>query len=221
MNGATVTTRERDRDMYHECAATRRVRRVGAHVVLQRVEGVAEKQVLVETHGRVRVISLNRPKALNALCQQLHVDLGEALGEALGDPDCGCVIITGAGRAFAAGADITEMVEMDLADNVLREFPNALWEQLEHFPLPTIAAVNGLALGGGCELAMMCDVVLASEKAVFGQPEIKLGLIPGAGGTQRLTKAVGKSKAMELILVSAQLGQCAPGGRAGGGVRVE
>jgi enoyl-CoA hydratase len=174
----------------------RRLQRLGAHLTA----GLQEKQVLVERQGRVHIISLNRPKALNALCQQLHYDLGIALKQAQDDPECGCVVITGAGRAFAAGADITEFIPMTLSDNVLSEFPNALWEQLNDFTLPTIAAVNGIALGGGCELAMMCDIILASEKAIFGQPEIKLGLIPGAGGTQRLTKIVGKSKAMELCL---------------------
>jgi enoyl-CoA hydratase len=173
----------------------RRLQILSAHLA-----GSEEKQALAEKQGRVYVIRLNRPKALNALCQQLHQDLGEALQQAQADPECGCVVITGVGRAFAAGADITEFLSIGLADNVLSEFPNAIWEQLNDFALPTIAAVNGLALGGGCELAMMCDIILASEKAIFGQPEIKLGLIPGAGGTQRLTRIVGKSKAMELCL---------------------
>jgi enoyl-CoA hydratase len=174
----------------------RRLQILSAHLAA----GSEEKQALAEKQGRVYVIRLNRPKALNALCRQLHEDLGEALKQAQADLECGCVVITGVGRAFAAGADITEFLSIGLADNVLSEFPNAIWEQLNDFALPTIAAVNGLALGGGCELAMMCDIILASEKAIFGQPEIKLGLIPGAGGTQRLTRIVGKSKAMELCL---------------------
>ena len=153
-----------------------------------------------EKKDRVYVITLNRPKALNALCNELHENVAEALSIARKDADCGCVVITGTGRAFAAGADITEMAEMTLAQNVNNEFPRPIWQSVDRFDLPVVAAVNGLALGGGCELAMMCDVIVASEKAIFAQPEIKLGVIPGAGGTQRLTRIVGKSKAMEMNL---------------------
>lgn len=151
------------------------------------------------------MLTLNRPKALNAICDQLTREMKAALVAAEGDPGCGCVVITGAGRAFAAGADIKEMRHKSLADNVTHDFPGANWNAIADCRLPVVAAVNGLALGGGCEFAMMCDIIIASEKAVFGQPEINLGIIPGAGGTQRLTRSVGKSKAMELCLTGGTL----------------
>lgn len=170
---------------------------VGQHAA---AGGAEEPMVLSEMQGRVCVVTLSRPKALNALCDQLLQELSVILDACVKDKGCGCIVITGGGRAFAAGADIPELRERTLAGIVAEEFPGAAWSAVAKCKLPTIAAVNGLALGGGCELAMMCDVVIASEKAQFGQPEIKLGVIPGAGGTQRLTKAVGKSKAMELAL---------------------
>lgn len=165
-----------------------------------------EPMVLADTRGRVRILTLNRPRALNALCDQLTAELQAHLDEAVADVGVGAIVITGAGRAFAAGADVTELAERTLPMMVHKTFPGPAWSAVAKCPLPTIAAVNGLALGGGCELAMMCDIVVAGEKAQFGQPEIKLGIIPGAGGTQRLTKAVGKSKAMELALTGDTIG---------------
>ena len=141
-----------------------------------------EPMVLSEMQGRVCVVTLNRPKALNALCDQLLNELAAILDTASKDQGCGCVVITGGGRAFAAGADIAELRQRTLAGIVAEEFPGAAWSAVAKCKLPTVAAVNGLALGGGCELAMMCDVVIASAKAQFGQPEIKLGVIPGAWG---------------------------------------
>ena len=176
----------------------RRVCTIAQH--LAKASAAEEPMVVSEMRGRVCVITLNRPKALNALCDQLLNELAVALDAASADQGCGCVVITGGGRAFAAGADITELRRRTLAGIVAAEFPGAAWSAVARCKLPTIAAVNGLALGGGCELAMMCDIVVASTKAQFGQPEVKLGVIPGAGGTQRLTQAVGKSKAMELAL---------------------
>jgi len=152
-----------------------------------------------ERQGRVAIMTLVRTKALNALCNGLMADLGAALKVAEQDPNVGCVVLTGGGRAFAAGADIKEMEPLDFK-TVTENDPFAAWTCLADCRLPVIAAVNGFAFGGGCEIAMMCDIILASEKAVFGQPEIKLGVIPGAGGTQRLVRSIGKSKAMALIL---------------------
>jgi enoyl-CoA hydratase len=147
----------------------------------------------------VALIELDRPKALNALCDGLMTEVGAALDELEVDKDIGCVIITGRGRAFAAGADIKEMLPLEYSDCASGNFL-AHWTRVAENRKPIIAAVNGFAFGGGCELAMMCDIMYASEKAVFGQPEIKLGTIPGAGGTQRLIKTVGKSLAMEMNL---------------------
>jgi enoyl-CoA hydratase/carnithine racemase len=144
-------------------------------------------------------MTLVRTKALNALCNALMADLGAALKAAEADESCGCVVLTGGGRAFAAGADIKEMAPLGF-QKVTTSDPFAAWTCLADCRLPVIAAVNGFAFGGGCEIAMMCDIIIASEKAVFGQPEIKLGIIPGAGGTQRLIRSIGKSKAMALIL---------------------
>eukprot|EP00343_Euplotes_focardii_P009160 CAMPEP_0205828414 /NCGR_PEP_ID=MMETSP0206-20130828/35041_1 /ASSEMBLY_ACC=CAM_ASM_000279 /TAXON_ID=36767 /ORGANISM="Euplotes focardii, Strain TN1" /LENGTH=282 /DNA_ID=CAMNT_0053130211 /DNA_START=51 /DNA_END=897 /DNA_ORIENTATION=+ len=155
--------------------------------------------VKVEKRGRVGIVTFNRPRSLNALCDALIADLGTALRQFEADMDVGCIIITGAGRAFAAGADIKEMKDKDFF--LAHTFDHILpWQVVSECKVPIVAAVNGFALGGGCEIAMMCDIVIASEKAVFGQPEIKLGTIPGAGGTQRLIRAVGKSKAMEMVL---------------------
>lgn len=167
--------------------------------------GASEKVVLTSISGRVYIITLNRPKALNAINDQLTSELKQALLAAEADINCGCVVITGEGRAFAAGADIKEMKEKSLGDIVIDEFPGKNWNAIDDCKVPIIAAVNGLALGGGCEFAMMCDIIIASEKAKFGQPEINLGVIPGAGGTQRLTKAIGKSKSMELTLTGGML----------------
>jgi enoyl-CoA hydratase len=155
--------------------------------------------VLVETHGRVGLIKLNRPQALNALSAGLIEDLNAALAAFEADAGIGAIVLTGSEKAFAAGADIKEMQDKTFADVFLADFISR-WENVSKARKPVIAAVAGFALGGGCELAMMCDFILAADTAKFGQPEIKLGVIPGAGGTQRLTRAVGKSKAMEMCL---------------------
>ena len=156
--------------------------------------------ILVETHGRVGLIRLNRPEALNALCDALMRDLKAQLQTFDADPAIGAIVITGNDRAFAAGADIKEMRDRANPAAMVEDFIGANWEAVLSVKKPVIAAVAGFALGGGCELAMMADFILAADTAKFGQPEIKLGVIPGAGGTQRLTRAVGKSKAMELTL---------------------
>ena len=155
--------------------------------------------ILVETHGRVGLIRLNRPQALNALNGALIADLNQALEGFEADPAIGAMVLTGSEKAFAAGADIKEMQDKTFADVFLGDFI-ARWEDVSRTRKPIIAAVAGFALGGGCEMAMMCDFILAADTAKFGQPEIKLGVIPGAGGTQRLTRFVGKSKAMEMVL---------------------
>ena len=156
--------------------------------------------VLTETHGRVGVITLNRPDALNSLNHDLTSDLGAALRGFDADDGIGCIVLTGAGKAFAAGADIKEMAPKTFADAYGGDFITATWEELTRTRTPVIAAVNGFALGGGCEIAMMCDTIFAADTAKFGQPEIRLGVIPGAGGSQRLTRLVGKAVAMDLIL---------------------
>jgi enoyl-CoA hydratase len=155
--------------------------------------------VVVETHGAVGLIRLNRPQALNALSAALMADLDAALEAFEADPAIRAIVLTGSEKAFAAGADIREMQDKTFAEAFLDDFISK-WERLTRVRKPVIAAVAGFALGGGCEIAMMCDFILAADTAKFGQPEIKLGVIPGAGGTQRLTRAVGKSKAMEMIL---------------------
>jgi len=157
------------------------------------------ENVRAERQGRVVLLTLTRIKALNALCDTLIRDLGEAISAAEKDPNTGCIVITGDGRAFAAGADIKEMYPLSFAGITISDKFKS-WECVSECQLPCIAAVNGFAFGGGCELAMMCDVIIASEKAQFGQPEIKLGIIPGVGGTQRLVRSIGKSKAMAMIL---------------------
>ena len=156
--------------------------------------------ILVRTEGRVGVITLNRPKALNALNGQLMDELGAALKAFDADPEIGCMVITGSEKAFAAGADIGAMATYSFADVYNSDYITRNWETIRTIRKPVIAAVSGFALGGGCELAMMCDFIIAADNAKFGQPEIKLGIIPGAGGTQRLPRAVGKSKAMDLVL---------------------
>jgi enoyl-CoA hydratase len=158
-----------------------------------------EETIVVETHGRVGLIRLNRPQALNALNATLKEELLTAAERFDADPDVGCIVITGSEKAFAAGADIKEMANKTYMDVFGKDFA-ADYERLVRVRKPIVAAVAGFALGGGCELAMMCDVIIAADTAKFGQPEIKLGVIPGMGGTQRLIRAVGKSKAMDLIL---------------------
>ena len=150
--------------------------------------------------GKVAIITLNRPKALNALNDLLMDELGHALKGFDADEAIGCMVITGSEKAFAAGADITAMATLTFADAYKGDFITRNWETIRTIRKPVIAAVSGFALGGGCELAMMCDFIIAADNAKFGQPEIKLGIIPGAGGTQRLPRAVGKSKAMDLAL---------------------
>jgi len=153
----------------------------------------------IEKRGNIGVIFLNRPKALNALCQKLGDELVDATQILDGDKDIATIVLTGSEKAFAAGADIKEMAPLSYMDTYNKGlFQN--WDNMTKLKKPIIAAVNGYALGGGCELAMMCDIIIAGEKATFGQPEIKLGTIPGMGGTQRLTRAMGKSKAMEIVL---------------------
>jgi enoyl-CoA hydratase len=149
---------------------------------------------------KVAIITLNRPKQLNALNDQLMDELGHALKGFDADPAIGCMVITGSEKAFAAGADIGAMATFTFADAYKGDFITRNWETIRTIRKPVIAAVSGFALGGGCELAMMCDFIIASDSAKFGQPEIKLGIIPGAGGTQRLPRAVGKAKAMDLAL---------------------
>lgn len=150
--------------------------------------------------GKVGIVTLNRPKQLNALSNQLMDELGAALKAFEVDPAIGCMIITGSEKAFAAGADIGAMATYSFADVYKGDYITRNWETIRGIRKPVIAAVSGFALGGGCELAMMCDFIIAAENAKFGQPEIKLGIIPGAGGTQRLPRAIGKAKAMDMTL---------------------
>jgi enoyl-CoA hydratase len=156
--------------------------------------------IVVETRGRVGLITLNRPKQLNALNDALMDELQDALNVFDRDEAIGAIVLTGSERAFAAGADVSAMKDWSYMDVYKTDFITRNWERLRSVRKPVIAAVAGVALGGGCELAMMCDIVIAAENAKFGQPEIKLGIIPGAGGTQRLPRAIGKSKAMDLVL---------------------
>ncbi len=158
-----------------------------------------EKPIIVEQLDRVVVVTLNRPAARNALNSEIMNALATELAPLDRDPGVGCFVLTGSEKAFAAGADIKEMVDKSFPDMFGDDF-FAAWDKFASFRTPKIAAVSGYALGGGCELAMMCDIIFASETAMFGQPEIKLGVIPGMGGSQRLTKLVGKSKAMDMIL---------------------
>jgi len=160
---------------------------------------MAYENIIVETRGKVGLIRLNRPQALNALNRALVTELSHALDAFEADADIGCVVITGSDKAFAAGADIKEMAEKTFAEAYLGDFA-ANWHRAATVRKPVIAAVAGFALGGGCELAMQCDIIIAADNAKFGQPEIKLGVIPGIGGTQRFTRAVGKAKAMDIML---------------------
>jgi enoyl-CoA hydratase len=160
---------------------------------------MAYENVIVETRGKVGLIRLNRPQALNALNRALMTDLTHALNAFEADANIGCIVITGSDKAFAAGADIKEMAEKTFAEAYLGDFA-ANWDRAATVRKPVIAAVAGFALGGGCELAMQCDILIAADNAKFGQPEIKLGVIPGIGGTQRFTRAVGKAKAMDIML---------------------
>ena len=158
------------------------------------------ENILVETRGRVGLLRLNRPKAMNALNDALMNELGQALAGLDADDAISVIVLTGSDKAFAAGADIGVMKDWGFMDVYKGDYITRNWERMKSVRKPVIAAVAGYALGGGCELAMMCDIVIAAESARFGQPEIKLGVIPGAGGTQRLPRAVGKAKAMELVL---------------------
>ncbi len=175
---------------------------------------MAYQNILIETRGRVGLLTLNRPKALNALNDQLMDELGEALLAFDADEAIGAMVVTGSDKAFAAGADIGAMKEWTYMDVFKSEYISRNWETIRRVRKPVIAAVGGYALGGGCELAMMCDIIIAADTAKFGQPEIKLGIIPGAGGTQRLPRAVGKAKAMDLVL-SARMMDAAEAERAG------
>ncbi|MGI9411436.1 MAG: enoyl-CoA hydratase [Hyphomicrobiaceae bacterium] len=157
------------------------------------------ENIIVETRGAVGLIRLNRPQALNALNAALMEDLNQALNEYEADDAIGCIVLTGSEKAFAAGADIKEMQSKSYMDAYMGDFIGR-WDRLATVRKPVIAAVAGFALGGGCEIAMMCDFILAADTAKFGQPEIKLGVMPGSGGSQRLTKFVGKSKSMEMCL---------------------
>ena len=161
--------------------------------------------IIAETRGPVGLITLNRPKALNALSDQLVTELGQALDAFEADDSIGAIVLTGSEKAFAAGADIKEMSGFTYMDVYRQNFITAKWERVAHARKPVIAAVAGYALGGGCELAMMCDFIIAADNAKFGQPEITIGTIPGAGGTQRLTRFVGKSKAMDMVLTGRQM----------------
>jgi len=167
---------------------------------------MSESLVLVETRGRVGLLTLNRPKALNALNDALMDELGAALLAFEDDDGIGAIVITGSEKAFAAGADIGAMKDWSYMDVYRSDYITRNWETLKRVRKPVIAAVSGYALGGGCELAMMCDMLIAADTAKFGQPEIKLGVIPGAGGTQRLPRAVGKAKAMDLVLTGRMMG---------------
>ncbi|CAH1745788.1 putative 2,3-dehydroadipyl-CoA hydratase [Thauera humireducens] len=158
--------------------------------------------IIAETRGRVGLITLNRPKALNALNDQVMDEIGAALDGFEADDNIGAIVITGSEKAFAAGADIGAMASFSYMDAYKGDYISRNWERVKTCRKPIIAAVAGFALGGGCELAMMCDIIIAADSAKFGQPEVKLGILPGAGGTQRLPRAVGKAKAMDLCLTA-------------------
>ena len=161
---------------------------------------MAYECILTETDGNVGIITLNRPDALNAFNKQLMDDVTDAVRKFEADDTIGCMVLTGSEKAFAAGADIKEMASKDYVDVFKEEFITANWEEVTRARKPVVAAVAGYALGGGCELALMCDFIIAGDNAKFGQPEISIGAMPGAGGTQRLARFIGKSKAMEMCL---------------------
>ena len=163
------------------------------------------ENILVSQEGRVKIIQLNRPKALNALNMPLMLEVQSVCMAADKDESVGCIVLKGSEKAFAAGADITEMADKDFA-HMYGVNPFGEWDKIGQTRTPMIASVSGYALGGGCELALMCDLIIASTTAKFGQPEITLGIIPGAGGTQRLTKTIGKSKTMDLCLTGRMMG---------------
>ena len=169
------------------------------------------KNILTSTEDQIGIVTLNRPKVLNALSHELMAELVSALEEFDRDDNVRAIVLTGSERAFAAGADIKEMAD-ETTISIMQKDQFATWDRVKNIKKPIIAAVSGFALGGGCELAMSCDIIIASETAQFGQPEISIGVIPGAGGTQRLTRAVGKYKAMEMILtgrpITAQEAHC-------------
>jgi len=161
---------------------------------------MAYNTVLVDIEGPVGVITLNRPEAMNAFNRELMTELGAAIDKLEGDDAVGCMVLTGSTKTFAAGADVKEMLNKSFIDAYTEDFITRDWERVARCRKPVIAAVAGYALGAGCELALMCDFILAGDNAKFGQPEIRLGAMPGAGGTQRLTRQIGKSKAMEMCL---------------------
>lgn len=165
---------------------------------------MAYDNILVETNGHVGIVTLHRPNALNALNNALIAELNLALDKFEADAEIGCIVITGSERAFAAGADIKEMQPLTFPGTYTDDFISS-WDRVSRCRKPVVAAVAGYALGGGCELAMMCDILIAADNARFGQPEIQLGIMPGAGGSQRLTRAIGKAKAMEMCLTGRQL----------------
>ena len=167
---------------------------------------MAYDNIIVDTKGPVGIITLNRPKAMNALNSAIVAEIGRALDGFEADEAIGCIVITGSDKAFAAGADIKEMQSKSYIDAYLQNFITDGWERITTCRKPVIAAVAGFALGGGCEVAMMCDFIIAADTAKFGQPEITIGIIPGAGGTQRLPRAVGKAKAMEMVLTGRMMG---------------
>lgn len=164
------------------------------------------ENIIVSTNGNVGVITINRPKVLNALSSAVMDEMSKALDNFEADDEIGAIVITGNEKSFAAGADISQMKDNTFAEAYLQNFITRNWERVTTCRKPTIAAVAGYALGGGCELAMMCDMIIAADNAQFGQPEINLGIIPGAGGTQRLTHAIGKSKSMDMCLTGRRMG---------------
>lgn len=164
------------------------------------------ENIIVSTNGNVGIITINRPKVLNALSSAVMDEMSKALDNFEADDEIGAIVITGNEKSFAAGADISQMKDNTFADAYLQNFITRNWERVTTCRKPTIAAVAGYALGGGCELAMMCDMIIAADNAQFGQPEINLGIIPGAGGTQRLTHAIGKSKSMDMCLTGRRMG---------------
>jgi enoyl-CoA hydratase len=166
---------------------------------------MTEPCVIVEKSDRVAVITLNRPRQMNALSNQLMHELAQALDALEKDPEVACMVLRGSDTCFVAGADVQEMKDFGFSDVYQKDFITFEWERLKHCRKPVIAAVSGYALGGGCELTMMCDIIYAADNAVFGMPEVKLGVLPGAGGTQRLPRAIGKAKAMEMCLSARNL----------------